>query len=595
MVKASLPSARITLPYPLYACDFDPHDANHLFVGGGGGPGRHGVGNTITLLDVSKPAEIENAGEIVLSANEDSVQSLAVGPRKDRTTTVFAGINGSAEDAKNGKNPHFRVFGVAQPAKSAKSSGVKFTETARESLFAYRDADTYQRRIRLSQPLEGASQLGVVATGLSKEPQIAVFDVPASGAARWKLRGRLDLPDEAMDLDVVQTGPDTYQLAYCDKHEIFTVQVSKSEVSEPRTIFTIPIEDDDPASRPAFKSLRYLSSGFLFAVVNKANRKGAVLHGYRLPSQENDKARLAVVKNLPTSVTQTTGLAIRNLSPTSSPTEKQGESQFVIAVSGQDASISLFTMDYKIVQNVDILTNLAPFHTIKSDHSFGITGLTFSPFSPPKSSKSASDLSIKLASVSAGNQALVHSIPLKKFSDKSAPPRKGGPPRVTRYVVAIPSKGDSPLAIITVTALAVLMMALIGQIFMEAKGINPPLLGTNRYLPASWTIPLRKIGPFLGPQAFENLIAGHSPEEHERIVIRHDDTELGGVQANIHDEELHGPAKSWDELDHQQRHLWKQRLQKTGHWAENLGETVFKGVLFGEIGGAIGAIVGEAL
>lgn len=46
MVK-TLPSAKITLSCPLWACDFDPHDANQLVVGGGGGAGRHGVGNKI--------------------------------------------------------------------------------------------------------------------------------------------------------------------------------------------------------------------------------------------------------------------------------------------------------------------------------------------------------------------------------------------------------------------------------------------------------------------------------------------------------------------------------------------------------------------
>lgn len=50
MAQAVLPGAKITLSYPLYACDFDPQDANRLVVGGGGGPGRSGVGNKIVSL-----------------------------------------------------------------------------------------------------------------------------------------------------------------------------------------------------------------------------------------------------------------------------------------------------------------------------------------------------------------------------------------------------------------------------------------------------------------------------------------------------------------------------------------------------------------
>jgi hypothetical protein len=42
-----IPSAKATLSYPLYACDFDPLDSSRLVVGGGGGAGRSGVGNKI--------------------------------------------------------------------------------------------------------------------------------------------------------------------------------------------------------------------------------------------------------------------------------------------------------------------------------------------------------------------------------------------------------------------------------------------------------------------------------------------------------------------------------------------------------------------
>lgn len=40
-------TAKITLTYPLYAADFDPHNSSYLLVGGGGGESRSGVGNKI--------------------------------------------------------------------------------------------------------------------------------------------------------------------------------------------------------------------------------------------------------------------------------------------------------------------------------------------------------------------------------------------------------------------------------------------------------------------------------------------------------------------------------------------------------------------
>lgn len=595
-----IPSAKITLSYPLYACAFDPADPNQLVVAGGGGPGRNGVGNKITVLDTSNPAELSVLTELELSPSEDNVTTLAIGPRKDRNLTVFAGVNSSPEEIKKGKNDHFRVFGISQPGKSAKTSGVRVSEVSRHALFLHKDASAYQRLLRLSHPYENLPQLGAIATGLSKQPEIALFDVPCSGGGRWKSRGRLDIPKEAMDLDVVQTGPDTYQLAYCDDHEIFTVEVSKTEISEPKCVYTIT-PDEGATVRASFKSLRYLTPGFLITVVNKPNSKGVALHGYRLPTKDQENARLAIQGQLPKGVSKATGLAVKNLSPISSPSDKQGETQFVVAVAGNDSSISLFTLEHKTAASVDLLADLAPFQVLKGVHPSNITGLTFSPFTPPKSSsKGASELSVKLASVAVGFTAVVHSIPLKKHVDKSASERRGGPPRQSRYVVALRSRGESPMTVVTLVTIVILILAIIGQTFLEAKDIGKPILGVRPYLPTSWTKPLRKV-PVANEKSIKDLLSDAQGHHTQPLVIRHDkngETGTDGVPAlhvGIHDEEAHGPATSWENLDPKDRHYWKERLKKTGHWVEDMGESIFQGVLFGEIGGAIGNIVGEAL
>lgn len=46
-------TAKITLTYPIYAADFDPHSDGLLLVGGGGGEGRSGVGNKIVSLSAA--------------------------------------------------------------------------------------------------------------------------------------------------------------------------------------------------------------------------------------------------------------------------------------------------------------------------------------------------------------------------------------------------------------------------------------------------------------------------------------------------------------------------------------------------------------
>ncbi|KAK8057574.1 hypothetical protein PG996_011511 [Apiospora saccharicola] len=608
----SIPSATITLSYPLWACAFDPHQADQLLVGGGGGPGRHGVSNKLTLLDVSNtPNEIKNTAELELSSKEDNVTSLAFGPRRTKSTVAYAGVNGSPEDVRRGSNQHFRVLSLSPSSgKTATTSGVQIAEASRHSLFTSTDPDTYQRLLRVTQPYTGLPQLGALATGLSRQSEIALFDVPLNGAA-WKPRGTLDTPDEAMDLDVVQTGTDTYQLAYCDKYEIFTVEVTPDGVSDPKLVYSLP-SDDGPTSRPSFRSIRYLNPDFVFAVVNNANRKGVILHGYRLPKPDQESARLAVVKKLPNTVTQSTGLAVRNLSPPASPTESQGDSQFVVAVAGNDSSISLLTLDYKIISN----------------------GLLVSPSQllppAPKRSKSEADVSIKLASVSMANTAVIHNIPLKSFTNKSTS-RDTANAEGSRYIVAMkPQRGFKGLWLLLGTILMFTSLVCIGLAIIEAKGFGEPVLGTNRLLPASWTVPVKK-GPVVGSKAIGDLPIDVRPEVHDKVVFQHDDLGimetktfgdlLSGIQpaegqkvlirhdnlgavdehglpvykVEIHEEESHGPAKSWEELDEKDQHTWRKLLEKTGHWAENMGETVLKGVVFGEIGGAIGAMVGEAL
>ncbi|KAI0022007.1 hypothetical protein F4780DRAFT_769921 [Xylariomycetidae sp. FL0641] len=595
-----IPSAKLELSYPLYGCDFDHADPDSLVVGGGGGPGRNGVGNKITLLDTSNAtaSEITKKAELELSPTEDNVTSLIVGPRKNQSLTVFAGINSGPDDIKKGKNQHFRVLGISQPNKG----GVQISELSRDALFVHKDADTYQRILRLSHLHDGFAQLGAASTGLSKNPRIALFDVPAGGKTRWKKRGTLELGREAMDLDVVQTGPNKYQLAYCDDDEIFTVDVTKDGVSEPRSVYALTPEQGSTA-KPSFKSLRYLTPGFLITVVNQPKSAGVALYGYRLPTKEQENARLAVQAKLPGTASKATGLAVTNLSPTKSPSDKQDDTQFVVAVAGNDASISLFTLEHKSAADVDLLANLAPFQVLKSVHSTNITNLSFSPFTPPKSdSDTAREVSVKLASVSVGFTAVVHSIPLKKcVEDKSAASAKSDEARASsRYVVALKSRGESPTALITVVSLIFLLLALIGQTVLEAKGLSEPRLGVNRVLPASWTVPLQKWPP-PGQKNIGDLLSDAKPHHTQQLIVKHQDN--GALDANglpdlhvgVHNEEVHGPAKPWEEMDPQDRDAWKARLKKSGHWVEDMGESLFNGVLFGDVGGPINNIVGEAL
>ena len=53
--------AKATLPYPLFAADFDPYNRGYLVVGGGGGESKTGVPNQIVSMVESQYHTVANA------------------------------------------------------------------------------------------------------------------------------------------------------------------------------------------------------------------------------------------------------------------------------------------------------------------------------------------------------------------------------------------------------------------------------------------------------------------------------------------------------------------------------------------------------
>jgi hypothetical protein len=631
-------SAKRTLTYPAYCCDFDPQDANLLIVGGGGGAGRSGVGNKIvghsellhheypsanrpslqSVLDVASPEKIDVASELELSRDEDSVTSLAAGLRKNRTTLFYTGINSSVEDIGKGKNEHFRVFGVDQPARSRSNSTHKITELSRSTIFNSNDADAYQRLLRLAPSYSGTHQVGAIATGLAKTSEIVIFDVSTTAGVAPKPRGKLELPKEAMDLDIIQVAEDKWQLAYCDDYELNLLDIGKGATEGPSCAFTMPHDFATGQERPQFRCIRYLNSHFLLVASNMHKGSGVVLQGFRLPvsAEQGGKARLSVSAKLPKTVSRATCLAVRNLSPMASASAKQPDTQFVIAVAGQDSSITLYTLEYQALANIELIVNLFPITTLRAVHPSPISDLAFSYLLPPQPPKTASvsstpttprQNSLKLASVgSMGNTVVVHTIPLRRLSTASKIP--GAPPRPARYVVALKSRGPSPNSLIIFTAVICVLLGALMQGVLEVKGLTAPRIGARHYVPARWVEPLpsalsgdfkesSQLGtnaPFLAEFLAEQKLSVGSKGEGDgaKVVLTADDeAEYDGVKVDAHDEERHVGAKSWDELPVGQKRAWRERLKRAGHWGEEMGETIFKGVLFAEIGGAIGQMV----
>ncbi|KAJ4304396.1 hypothetical protein N0V88_002009 [Collariella sp. IMI 366227] len=431
----AIPSAEVRLSYPLYALDFDPQDENRLIVGGGGGAARSGVGNKVSVLDASHKDALQIVSELELSRDEDSVNALAVGPHSGNSVLFYAGINSAEEDLKKGKNKHFRSFAAELPSEA--NAEPKIAELSRTALFSTTDKEAYQRLLRIS------GQVGAVATGTvgrSEDPQIAVFDLPPAGSTITapKLRGKIELVKEAVDMDMMQISEDEHQLVYCDGYNIHTLIVGKSDINGPHPIFTMP--ENEPR-RPSLRCIRFLTPTFVLAVANLPNAGGAVLQGFRLPKLpdlgkegKEGQARLAISANLPKAVSRATGLAVCNLSPPETKFTKQGDTQFAIAVTGQDSSIMLYSLQHQAIGDINLIANLFPITTLKQVHLGPISGLAFSHFIPPsKDSPSTQTLpDLKLASIgSMGNTCVVHTLPSKNSSPNPNPLKLLLPHRAT--------------------------------------------------------------------------------------------------------------------------------------------------------------------
>ncbi|QYS98286.1 Guanine nucleotide exchange factor Sec12 [Trichoderma simmonsii] len=584
------PQANIKLDYPLYAVSFDPQDANRIVVGGGGGVGRSGVGNKISVVETVDQGELRVAGDIDLSRDEDSVMSLGVvGAVDDKPSYVFAGINSAPKEITKGKNFHLRTFSIEQTksrAAGAKNPDVQVAEVSRSSYFTDRDADTYQRVLRVS------GSVGAAATGMGKEPQLAIFD--ATGP-KPKVKGVLDLDKDAEDLDVIQDEKNGEHLVvYCHKQELYLVKVGKKN-AEPQLIFTMT---DDHGELPAFRSVRFVTPNFVLAASNLPKSSGVLLQGFRLPSPGHEMARISVNVRIPKKISAT-ALAVANVSPTASSSTPAGTTQFIIAVAGNDASITFYTMDHKALASIELLANLHPLYTLKDVHKGdNITGLAFSNFIPPK--QHLTQQFIKLASISLQRGVAVHSIALKRHVDASSAKTPGDAP--VRYVTAMRAKAPSRRSLVITLAIMVLIMAIIGQGVMEIYGVGKPILNPQRFF-NPWQGTLRD--PTHPPAAFSkdylvSRLVGSGIDTAETLVMweaDHPAVDHDGKKINldVHDEEVHGPAKTWDELPAAQKDAWKQRMQQAGAWTQNMGESVFRGILFGELAGAVGHAVAEGL
>ena len=422
--------------------------------------------------------------------------SLAIAQSTDTSAIAFAGINSSVADQNAGKNEHMRSFALQypprkrigdEPAEKEPYSGDVGTKAlSRSSLFTPSSAakkEVYQRMLRLS-PVRSNNEdrIGAVATSLEPKGEIVVFDASRKSPTIQDVKRRIRLDDgqEAADVDFASPAEDNHLLAYCTDYAVYVTEVAPvSEASQPRPvlIYEEPFPDTFASIkvRPKFRSLRFLQPNLLLLLQNKANRGGAELILFELPSARS----LGIIisrKGLHNAIKAATALSVCQL-PGSTPSEK---SQSAIAVAGQDNSITILTLDHP--QQGPIPSLKFRFHAILHNvHTNLITSVTFSNFKPPPDLSRADPQYIKLASTSLVPAVVVHTFPLIPHPE---PSRNRQP---SRYVLNRPGRSEATQMTLSVliSALVIAIGAFLLQAFTEIRGGSPEYLGVKGWLSES--------------------------------------------------------------------------------------------------------------
>ncbi|KAK2880194.1 hypothetical protein FQN49_000487 [Arthroderma sp. PD_2] len=633
-------SSKITLSCPLFAADFDPHSHGVLLVGGGGGEGRSGVGNKISLLDTSRREAISEVVDIELSRDEDSVTSLGVLQCSDNDIVALAGINSSQAEQKRDNNKHLRSFEIVYPprrkaATDLKNGGyggddaeyVKVGEPktralSQVSLFKPQasktaEGETYQRILRLSPwKGEGSHRIGAIATGLAPRGELVLFEAEAQSVASPNVLGRVMLgaQEEVEDVDIIDTSEDgTFKFAYTDGKEVYLSNISISSKPNLRVNSIYKVGGAPKSNK--IRALRFISTNTLLLLQNYHGRTGCELVVISLPTPAS-KWTVTRRKRLHRSMKIGLGLDTCRLSE--SPA---GESQCIVAVSGSDMSIGVLTLESAPKGQAGKLQHYTTFTDV---HPFSMTRIAFSTFIPPTLpvTSEVRPQFVKLASVSVGNTAVVHTFPLSPYPTTSKTPR---------YVLVAP--GLSELTNTVFSSLVAILVVALGAFFLQAfteiRGGVPPTLGATNWLSPrlremlarpymfenghpnahTSTPSLRDVPKFkTASQPLRELIsslsrsredADSSPtsdQPREAIVVHDLGSDISAQSTVLSEDESkhgidHSKATKWEDLPEEQREVWKKKLSDAGHWALDEGEVLLRGVLFGELAGFVGQIV----
>jgi hypothetical protein len=94
--------------------------------------------------------------------------------------------------------------------------------------------------------------------------------------------------------------------------------------------------------------------------------------------------------------------------------------------------------------------------------------------------------------------------------------------------------------------------------------------------------------------------SGHLPDPARKAIILSAQDGEHELSTEVHESpedvlKQDVKAKKWEELSEAQQAVWTKKLKKAGAWSADYGETIFKGVFFSELAGAVGRAAADAL
>ena len=508
--------------------------------------------------------------------------------------------------------------------------------------------DTYQRVLRAS-PVQsaGEARITAIASGLAPENEIIAFQ-PVSNALTSAVDeiSRITLgKSEAADVDVVGVKENGHVLAYCMHDAIYLQKLPTakgSRIKPPVRMYQCPESTDSTplSQRPKFRALRFLTPKHILFLQNRPGRAGAGLGVLKI-SEDESYVNVTLWKKLKKSTRSAVGLDVCALTESQS-----GEKQFIIAVAGQDSSIEILTINHISFAG---LGTFKPYTYLPNVHAGPLTHLTFSNFMGPPLpiSRDTPPQSVRLASVGVDQTVVVHHFPLRPHPITNSWPQSNINADKPSYVLVPP--GSSEIAQVGFSVLAAILVATVAaflvQAFCEIRGAVSPTLGApdwlstsmrdKIYLPyvdpnqaatpsesiqmpegvasaisamnspsASFEMPeavasaINAINeapsriPLPGSGTVQNVLSdvvsqNSQLETPKAIVVRDTGSDLSAELHHDADVVEEGKLKKWEDLSEHQKRAWKERLTEAGHWAEQQGESVLKGVLFSALAAAM--------